>query len=145
MNYNEALGIVEHWIEREGIRTICSTVCKGRCCTDQVECAHPSCFDGDRKLECSVFVCPDVIFTLLSREDSNRYFKVRNHVEDALRKRLEKKMGCHWWQGHILWFGKMPVEVKNEVRFDEEVVKQLLSIRFCKCRGLEGMVPWLQD
>ena len=61
MNYSEVLKVIENMMDRTGIREFCRTVCKGNCCKP---CDVRSCFNGERKLACSAFICTELRYII---------------------------------------------------------------------------------
>lgn len=75
LRYSETLEFVERFMEKSGIRSLCTDFCKGVCCrTLRVRCTA-NC--DDRKLSCGIYLCNNITMTIFNEDMHKRYYKMR--------------------------------------------------------------------
>ena len=89
-SYFEALNLIEYVMQKSLIRRYCTRICRGRCCWDwEKKCKDPSCLRGERKLFCSIYICPYLEKVL--NIPHHRYYYARYFLEIE----WNEKIGIH--------------------------------------------------
>ncbi len=119
LSHDEALEVVEAWVKREGIRSFCSYICKGDCCS-----GCTGCFNGDRRISCSVYLCSliKVACERCSPNTAQDIIDRHNHISYY----ISSVAGKHVCGNP--YFDPTSKEMKRVMKFDKDEIMRLNDI-----------------
>jgi len=117
--YRETMKIVEKFMENTGIRELCTSYCKGRCCMSG-DCVKPCIYSKRRRLACSSFICYDLYHLLFDQLETNIYLDVHDRIEDELG---EAGQDCH-----DVFFKPYPLKVREAFKIPKRILDTLNRI-----------------
>jgi hypothetical protein len=123
-NYNEALNLVEKFMDESGVRAYCTEVCLGKCCFACSLRTEKGCGDKIRHLACSLHIC-SLILKALPEEAVKRFRKLKSKVFLAINEAWLKRK-----RYFDVYFETIPTAVKRNFVIDREIIDEMLNPEF---------------
>ena len=118
--YQEALDIVEKFMERTEIRGFCTYYCKGSCCRGCYNSGRKgSCKVNGRKISCSMYLCDELHHLIFSKRES--------HIVDNLRRAINKNLRIAGHRSDI-YFDVFALKMKGAFKISQKKINRLNKI-----------------
>lgn len=115
--YEEAMKIVEKFMEDTGIRYYCENYCKGHCCSSS--CEKPCYKTKKRRISCSIFICCELRSAIFTPQQIGTYHRVHDGILYALLDAEHR--GSEYFKPHL-------TEVKRKFRVPKERLDELYKL-----------------
>jgi len=138
-SYAKALNKIEEFMQKSGIREICSNLCIGKCCGKCYE-SEKACHKNEgRRLACSFYICHPLKELLFTRCDRMIFrtveLAVGNKVRDVMSKCIPGYLNIYFKVNDQSIRGRFSIDLNILNRLDEIDVNKVLS----KSLALRGL------
>lgn len=116
--YQETMDLIEDFMEKSGIKAFCMEICQGDCCDECNQSAH-SCFQTEKRLACSVYICGYFKKAIFPSE------KIRQ-LYSELDFEIVRELRKHKPSGYCNYYSVCLPEVRESFRISKKFVKRCL-------------------